>query len=252
MRCFALATLMSASVLVAGATTALSDESLFGKIGKEADKKTDAFIDRAFNPPDIKEESRPVQQHPDVSQPDWMKDAYKLKPLGNPRNYERPFGQRFKDKAAYERAVLDILRAQHSEYSSNGEAMRFATIMIDNGWVRHDEPNVVVEDFLKFVNQYLEGRKTTTEARKKANQRVAKKPSALQEAVTDPELAADAQADYGDIASTLLSIGGAAIPMVRGASVPSVRPAVRVPTPQMRAPAPVIRTPTSTSTITGN
>ena len=149
-----------------------------------------------------------------------MKDADNLKPLGNPRNYERPFGERFKDKAAYERAVLDILTAQHSQYSSNGEAMRFATIMINNGWDRHDEPNVVVEDFLKFVNQYLQGRKNTTEARKKASQRVAKKPSVLQEAVTDPELAADAQPDYGDIASTLLSIGGAAIPMVRGAECP--------------------------------
>ena len=93
MRCFA-ATLMSVSVLVTGATTAFPEEPCW--------RNPEECSITCSTLPTLRRKSPPPQQY-QYPQPDWMKDADKLKPLGNPRNYERPFGERFKDKAAYER-----------------------------------------------------------------------------------------------------------------------------------------------------
>ena len=134
--------------------------------------------------------------------------------------------------------------------------MKFAKIVIQQEFTSEHEPDSAAENTKAFVDQFVEkspDRRRRT--RKKASQRVAKRPSALQEVVSDPEVAGETAPDYGEIASTLLSIGGSVAPMMRGARVPSARPAIRAPSPAhvpVRVPAPTIRPPTSSSTITGS
>ncbi|THD68519.1 MAG: tail fiber domain-containing protein [Bradyrhizobium sp.] len=243
MRRFAMATLFSASVLVTGTTTTLAEESGFGK-------KVDDVVDHLFDPPDTKEEA-PVQKSNSSPVPDWQNGG--MKPLSGLPDPKPTFGERFKDQEAYESAVLALLKTKYFEYFSDpkGDATRLAKIIIPAAFVRQDEPDVAAEDIKIAVDKYMQERKNSAEARKKAIQRVAKRPSVLQEAVADPELAPDAHPDYGAIASGLLSIGGSAIPMLH--RVPSLRPGVRVQTPQVRVPAPVVKPPpTSSPTITGS
>jgi hypothetical protein len=243
-------------VLLAGALPVLSADPL------GIDKKIDEGIENITKDPPPDNAADPATSGPRYRDPPAQQRQGPLIPSDlrqdpAPATRAPKFSERFKDLDSYEKAVMAALKRKYPGQfdNPNGDAVRFAKIVIQQEFTSEHEPDSAAENTKAFVDQFMKNRQTAAEARKKASQRVAKRPSALQEVVSDPEVAGETAPDYGEIASTLLSIGGSVAPMMRGARVPSARPAIRAPSPAhvpVRVPAPTIRPPTSSSTITGS
>jgi hypothetical protein len=245
------ATAILASVLIGHASPVLAADPL------GIDKKIDEVIDNATKEPPAESADKPAANGaayrnpaPERRQGPLIPDE--IRQDSPPTVRPLKFSERFKTEDDYEKAVLAALASKDPAQfgDPNGDGVKLAKIIIQSEFPSETEPETAAEHIKEAVDRFAKGRQDSAEIRKKASQRIARRSgSALREAVGDPSLAPDAQPDYGAIASTLLSIGGAAIPMMRGGG--SVSHSIRVPQARTITTTPVVRVPTTPSTITG-
>lgn len=242
------AIIVIASGLIVGLTPAWSAPF-------EIDKKTDEFIENLTKDPPAQETdstpSGPAYRDSAPRRGQGPLIPSDLKQDRQPQVQQQTFKERFKDLAAYEAEVLRILKQQYpGQFEPSSDSTRYAKIVIRSEFESEHDPKVAADNVKKYVDRAMSERRAAAEERKKASQRAAKRVTTpLQEAVADPQVARGNSIDYGEVASTLLAIGGAVAPVIGRSSVPVARPSVRAPTPT--APPRPIRSPTTSSTITG-